>query len=147
MKKKIWKLPLIFTFMRFTSNQQLSLWIKWRSYYISITVSSLFAELLGQETAKEPCGFRVKLPPATRLPLADGFSTLSLKCWTPSREAVNTYFKGFGLTRHGNRTRSLPLGRQTFYALGHLIGYIEGIGRIEGKLMREKSPSRFLPLR
>ena len=54
------------------------------------------------------------------------FSTLSLKCWTSSREAGNTNFKDIGLTRLGielqvyrsRSRRSIPLGHLIFLRLG-----------------------------
>ena len=51
--------------------------------------------------------------------LAGFFSTLSLQCWTSSREAVNTNFEVIGLPRLGIKP-SLQLPSWTLSSLGHL---------------------------
>ena len=50
------------------------------------------------------------------------FSTLSLICWTSSREAVNTNFKVIGLTRLGIESWVYRSRSRRSIPLGHLIG-------------------------
>ena len=50
------------------------------AYVIAIVITFYSPSCLGQETAKGPCGLRVKLPPARLSTTHGGGFTLSLSC-------------------------------------------------------------------